>query len=455
MKASKTVNLTSGGVWKLLLAYCLPLFGSAMIQQFYSLVDLIVVGNFAKEGALAVDAIGNATVIINVLLAFALGANGGCSVIVAKHFGENDNQRVRETVNTALITFSVLCAVIMSAGFGLGKPLLNGLSVHGSYFDDCIAYLYIYAGSMPFVFLYNLGCGICSALGDSKTPFIFLVVSSLLNIGLDFLFVCVFHLDVAGAAWATFISQAVSCILTAIVLIVKLKSIKTEEKPKIFDKKIFKDLTVTSVPIILQQSFISLGNFFVSKRINLLGEDATTGFTTAFKLICMSNMGVSALTNGLSNFVSQNKAAGEFARIKKGYIAVTCYALLTSVLFLAVFVSCPEFLTRLFVQKDKLTEEAMKCSVSFIVIVSCFLPVICVKIVADGAVRGSGGNLGFTVSTFIDLILRVALVYILTGAGKGFDGVCWAWGIGWSISTIFALAFLFATFRKYPKTAHL
>ena len=453
MKASKTVNLTSGGVWKLLLAYCLPLFGSAIIQQFYSLVDLVVVGNFAKEGALAVDAIGNATVIINVLLAFALGANGGCSVIVAKHFGENDNKRVRETVNTALISFSVLCAVIMGAGFGLGKPLLKGLSVHGSYFGDCLAYLYIYAGSLPFVFLYNLGCGICSALGDSKTPFIFLVISSLLNIGLDFLFVCVFHLDVAGAAWATFISQAISCTLTVIVLFFKLKSIKTEEKPKIFDKKLFRDLTVTSVPIILQQSFISLGNFFVSKRINMLGEDATTGFTTAFKLICMSNMGVSALTNGLSNFVSQNKAAGEFARIKKGYLAVTCYALITSLIFLAVFVSCPEFLTKLFIQKDKLTEEAMRCSVSFIVIVSCFLPVICVKIVADGAVRGSGGNLGFTVSTFIDLILRVALGYILTGAGKGFDGVCWAWGIGWSISTLFALAFLFATFRKYPKSA--
>ena len=453
MKASKTVNLTSGGVWKLLLAYCLPLFGSAIIQQFYSLVDLVVVGNFAKEGALAVDAIGNATVIINVLLAFALGANGGCSVIVAKHFGENDNKRVRETVNTALISFSVLCAVIMGAGFGLGKPLLKGLSVHGSYFGDCLAYLYIYAGSLPFVFLYNLGCGICSALGDSKTPFIFLVISSLLNIGLDFLFVCVFHLDVAGAAWATFISQAISGTLTVIVLFFKLKSIKTEEKPKIFDKKLFRDLTVTSVPIILQQSFISLGNFFVSKRINMLGEDATTGFTTAFKLICMSNMGVSALTNGLSNFVSQNKAAGEFARIKKGYLAVTCYALITSLIFLAVFVSCPEFLTKLFIQKDKLTEEAMRCSVSFIVIVSCFLPVICVKIVADGAVRGSGGNLGFTVSTFIDLILRVALVYILTGAGKGFDGVCWAWGIGWSISTLFALAFLFATFRKYPKSA--
>ena len=108
MKSGKTVNLTTGNIWKTLLLYCLPLFGSAMVQQFYSLVDLLVVGNFAAEGALSVDAIGNATVIINVLLAFALGANGGCAVIVAKHFGAGDVKRVKETVNTAVISFSVL-----------------------------------------------------------------------------------------------------------------------------------------------------------------------------------------------------------------------------------------------------------------------------------------------------------------------------------------------------------
>ena len=106
----KTVNLTGGKVWKVLLAYSLPLFGSAIVQQLYSLVDLLVVGNFAKEGALAVDAIGNATVVINVLLAFALGANGGCSVLVARYFGENNFKRVRETVSTALISYSVLRA---------------------------------------------------------------------------------------------------------------------------------------------------------------------------------------------------------------------------------------------------------------------------------------------------------------------------------------------------------
>ena len=451
MKSSKTVNLTTGGVWKTLLMYSLPLFGSAMVQQLYSLADLLVVGNFAEDGALAVDAIGNANVIINVLLAFALGANGGCSVVSARHFGEKDNKRVRETVNTAVISFSALCAFIMAAGFGFANLLLKALSVDGSYYNDCFEYLYIYIGSLPFVFLYNLGCGICSALGDSKTPFIFLVISSVLNVGLDLLFVCVLHLDVAGAAWATFISQAAACVLTVIVLLRKLKSIRPEEKPKIFDRRILKELTVTSVPIILQNSFVSVGNFFVNKRINLLGTDATTGFTTAFKLTSMANMGVVSMTNGLANFASQNRAAGEYARIKKGYLAVLCYALVTSLIFVAVYVSCPQFFTRLFVQQEKLTDAAMEYSVQFITIVSCFLPTVCVKIVSDGAVRGSGGNIGFTVSTFTDLLLRVALVYILTEIGWGFSGVCWAWAIGWSISMFVAVGFMLLTFRKFSK----
>ena len=151
--------------------------------------------------------------------------------------------------------------------------------------------------------------------------------------------------------------------------------------PQIFDKALLKDLTLASVPVILQQSFVSVGNFFINRRINLIGEDATTGFTTAFKLISMANMGVISMTNGLSNFALQNKAAGEYSRVKKGFVAVLCYALVTSLLFF---------------------------------IVSCFLPVVCVKIVSDGTVRGTGNNIGFTVNTFSDLILRVALVYILT-----------------------------------------
>ena len=448
MKSGKTVNLTSGGVWKVLLMYSLPLFGSAMVQQLYSLVDLLVVGNFAKEGALAVDAIGNATIVINILLAFALGANGGCAVIVAKFFGAGDKKKVRETVYTSLISFCALCVFLMITGFSFATLFFKALNIEQSYYQDCLAYFYIYVGSLPFVFLYNLGCGICSSIGDSKTPFIFLVISSALNVGLDLLFVCVFHLDVAGAAWATLISQAVSSVLTVIVLIKKLNAFKTAERAKVFDKSILADLAKTSVPIILQQSFVSVGNFFIGSRINSLGEDATTGFTTAFKLVCMANMGVVSMTNGLANFAAQNKAAGEVKRIRQGFIAVLCYALVTSVLFLIIFVTCPDFFTRIFIQKDKLTDDAMKYSRQFLIIVSSFLPIVCVKIVADGAVRGCGGNIGFTVSTFTDLVLRVILVYVLTDVGWGFSGVCWAWSIGWSISMFIALLFYFLIVRK-------
>lgn len=453
MNKSKTVNLTSGNVWKTLLLYSLPLFGSALVQQLYSLADLLVVGNFAEEGALAVDAIGNATVIINLLLAFALGLNGGCAVVVARHFGERDNKKVQETVNTAFIAAAALCAVIVALGFGLGRMSLVALDVHGAYFDDCLSYLYIYVGSLPFVFFYNLGCGICSALGDSKTPFIFLVISSVMNVGLDICFVYWLHMDVAGAAWATLISQAVCCILTVVVLVKKVRSIKLEEKPKPFDKRILKELTVASVPIILQQSFVSVGNFFINRCINGLDAEgnATTGFTTAFKVLVVGTMSVVAMSNGFSNFASQNRAAGEYGRVRKGYWVMQCYSMAITLVFVILFVSCPEFLTRLFIQKDKLNDIALGYSVQYLTIVSCFLPVVSVKIISDSGVRGCGGNLGFTISTFTDLLLRVILVYVLVACGWGFSGVCWAWAIGWGIGAAVAATFWLLMVRKLKR----
>ena len=440
MKGQKTVDLTKGSVWKTLLLYSLPLLGSAMVQQAYSLVDLLIVGNFAANGQTALTAVGDASTMVNILLAFALGCNGGCSVIVAKYFGAKNNLKVRETVNTALVSFSVLCAVVMAVGFGVAKPSMYLLDIKTpEIMSGSLSYLYIYLGSLPFVFLYNIGCGVCSALGDSKMPFLFLVFSSVLNVGLDFAFVCGFHWDVAGAAWATFISQAAATALTVFVLVRKLKTIRSDEKPAMFDKGICKDLTLTSIPVILQNSFVSVGNFFIVKRINLISEEATAGFTTGFKLVQIANVGVGTMTNGLANFCSQNKAAGEFGRIRQGHLAVLTYAMTTSLIFLILCECIPRPLTMLFI--DNPTDEAVASSVMFLRIVAAFLPTVCVKIVCDGAVRGCGGNLGFTISTFTDLILRVAFVYILVGAGLGFSGVCWAWAIGWAGSMFIALGF--------------
>ncbi|MGN0814384.1 MAG: MATE family efflux transporter [Candidatus Coproplasma sp.] len=443
MKTKERIDLTSGNVWKIMLLYTLPLFGSAMVQQAYSMVDLLIVGNFAQNSNLAVNAVGNAATVVNILLAFSFGANGGCSVIIARYFGVKNYKKVKETLNTSVITFSITCAAVMLVGFGMANFALVALDVHESYFADCLSYLYIYTGSLPFVFLYNVGCGVCSAMGDSKTPFLFLILSSVLNIALDALFVCVLHWDVAGAAWATFISQAISAVLTTIVLAKKFKAITCEEKPARFNPTICKDLICVSLPIVLQNSFVSVGSFFVGKKINGISLDATTGFTAAFRLVCMANVGVGQMTNGLANFCSQNKAAEKYQRIKQGYVALMVYALITNIIFMVPFICAPEFCTRLFVEQEKLTVEALECSKQFLVIVSSFLPVVCVKIVSDGVVRGCGGNLGFMISTFVDLILRVVLVYVLVDP-MGFSGVCWAWAIGWSVSMFIAVGFYLA-----------
>lgn len=439
---TQTQDLTKGNVWKILLLYSLPLLGSALVQQAYSLVDLLIVGNFAADGQDALTAVGEATIVVNILLAFALGCNGGCSVIVSRYFGAKNGVKVKETINTSIITFGIMCAAVMLLGFLLAKPSMYALSVtDGFIMDNALTYLYIYLGSMPFVFLYNVGCGISSALGDSKSPFLFLVFSSVVNVVLDLLFVCVFHWDVAGAAWATFISQVAACVLTVVVLIRKLRTVEGEGARR-FNKYIYRDLIVTSIPIILQNAFVSVGNLFVQKKINEISLDAAAGFTTGFKLVQIANVGVSNMTGGLANFCSQNKAAGEYKRIKMGYLAVMCYTLITSLIFLAVCELFPKPLTMVFI--DNPTQEAIDCSILFMQIVSAFLPVVCVKIVSDGAVRGCGGNLGFTISTFADLILRVVFVYILVDAGMGFAGVCWAWTIGWCISVFVALGFFLA-----------
>ena len=444
-------DLTVGKPQKVLLLYILPLLGSALFQQLYTLADTIIAGKFAGQTALT--AIGASNSIVNILMAVALGANAGCAVLVSRYFGAKENQKVKSAVSTALLSFFVLSGVLLLAGVLSCEPVLEALKTPAEAMADSVTYLNIYYYGLPFLILYNLGTGIFSALGDSKTPFLFLVGSSLANIFLDW--VMVKPWGVAGVAWATFIAQGAACVLTLFFVFRRMRGIASGEKAPVFSGTLLKTLLLLAIPVILQNAFVSVGNFFVSKRINDISLDATTGFTAAFKLISMANVGVSQMTSGLANFCSQNKAVGQYRRIVQGYIAVLVYCLVTNAVFMTAFISAPEFFTRLFVDSEKLTADALAYSCNFIVIVTSFLPVVCVKIVCDGVVRGCGGNIGFTVSTFSDLILRVAFVYILVPS-MGFAGVSWAWAIGWVLGMLVAACFFFAVpclrqvfFKKY------
>ena len=204
-------DLTVGKPESVLCKFCLPLFGSIIFQQLYNIADSFVAGKFIGDNALA--AVGNSYEITLIFIAFAFGCNIGCSVLAAQLFGAKRYKDLKSAVYTALIASAVICVILMAVGMLFCDGLLRLIKTPEEVFADSKLYLDIYILGLPFVFLYNVATGIFSALGDSKTPFIFLACSSLSNIGVDILFVTAFNMGVAGVAWATFLCQGVSCVL--------------------------------------------------------------------------------------------------------------------------------------------------------------------------------------------------------------------------------------------------
>ena len=429
-------DLTVGKPWKVLLKYVLPLLGSAIFQQLYTLADTIIAGKFAGNSSLA--AIGASTAIVNILMAIALGANAGCSVLISRCYGAREHTKVKSSVYTGLIAFGGFSIVLLGVGLASCEPILRALKTPENVLAESVTYLNIYYMGLPFLILYNLGTGIFSALGDSRTPFIFLVFSSVSNVVLDY--VMVRPWGIAGVGWATFIAQGVSCILTIVTLFFRMKKIKTEDRPVVFSGKLLKLLVLLALPIALQNSFVSVGNLIIQTRINSFGDAVMAGFTAGSKLMVFCTTCFITCANGLTNFVSQNYGAHEFARIRRGFYAELIISLLIVAvvcLFSMLFASP---LVRLFLSEEDNTTQALGAGVSFIRIVVPFYFAVNIKVSADSTVRGSGGNLGFMVSTFTDLVLRVAFVFILTPY-LGFDGVCWSWSIGWALSMFIALGF--------------
>ena len=220
-------DLTTGKPSRVLWKFCLPLFGSIIFQQLYNIADSFVAGKFIGENALA--AVGNSYEITLIFIAFAFGCNIGCSVVAAQFFGAKDLRSMKTTIYTTLIASAGLCAVLMLVGLLLSRQLLGLINTPDEIMKDSQLYLNIYICGLPFVFFYNVATGIFSALGDSKTPFFFLMASSLSNIAVDILFVTAFGMGVDGVAWATFLCQGVSCVLALVFVFRRLAKIHLPE----------------------------------------------------------------------------------------------------------------------------------------------------------------------------------------------------------------------------------
>lgn len=438
-------DLTVGEPQTVLWKFCLPLFGSIIFQQLYNIADSFVAGKFINENALA--AVGNSYFITMIFIAFAFGCNMGCSVIVSQLFGAKKYDSMKTAVYTAMISSGILCIILMILGLAGCNKLLQLIQTPSELFADSKLYLDIYIWGLPFLFFYNIATGIFSALGDSKTPFIFLAFSSTSNIFVDILFVKSFHMGVAGVAWATFICQGVSCILAILVVFRRLKSITTNEKIQLFSWGLFKKITVIAIPSILQQSFISIGNIMIQGVINGFGSGVIAGYSAAVKLNNLVITSFTTLGNGVSNYTAQNLGANILPRIKQGFKAGVKLVWTLCVPIILLYIGASNQLIKLFM--DEPSEMALRSGVQFLRIIPPFYLIISVKLVADGVLRGAGMMKEFMIATFTDLILRVALAFLLSG-NWGYTGIWYSWPIGWSIATALSLFF----YKKGPwKTA--
>ncbi|MBQ8176756.1 MAG: MATE family efflux transporter [Oscillospiraceae bacterium] len=437
-------DLTKGKPSSLIWRFTLPMLISIAFQQMYNICDSIIAGNFVGstpiEGELALAAVGASYPVTMLFIQIANGINGGCAVVISQLFGAKEFVRMKTAVSTSLIATLTLAVILTIAGLIFCEPIMNLLNTQADIFADSVLYLRIYIGGLVFLFLYNVCTGIFTALGDSKTPLIFLIISSVANIVLDLIMVIPLDMGVAGVAWATFIAQGASAVLAAITLFARLRKIQTPHRSPLFSPNMLKTISRIAIPTICQQSFVSVGNLFIQSLVNDMGAAVIAGYSSAIKLNTFAVNAMACVSNGISSYTAQNIGAGKHERIPQGFKAGMVFTAICVVPFLVCYIGFSDFMIELFFSEP--SEEALNIGTSFLRAAAPFYIVLGVKLLADGVLKGAGAMRSFMAATFSDLLLRVALSYILVPK-MGFDGFLWAWPIGWSLAAVMSFCFYF------------
>ncbi len=426
-----------GKPWRVLLNFSLPLLLSAIFQQLYNIADTIIAGRCLGEEALA--AVGSSFPITMIFMAIALGSTTGASVVISRLFGEKRLTDMKTAIFTAYASIGGLSLFLTVIGIVFCRPMLEALGTHADIMEESVSYLSIYTWGLVFLFVYNIATCVFSSLGDSKTPLVLLIFSSVGNVGLDLFLVLCFDMGVGALALATLIAQGFASVIAALILFKRLKAIETPQKPQIFSFPILRQILRLAIPGILQQSFVSVGNLFIQSLINSFElTSVTAAYIAATKLNTFAVTMFTTLAGGVSNFTAQNLGAGKPDRVKSGYKSGIIMGEIVAVTVSLICVLFPDQLMGLFV--DNPTQTVMETGRSFLRIISPFYFTVCAKLISDNVFKGAGKMTFFMISTFTDLILRVVLAYVFSGF-MGVDGVWWSWPVGWGISAALAVCF--------------
>lgn len=445
MSQKRKGDMTAGNPLKALFAFTLPMICGNLFQQFYNIVDTIIVGKKVGEDALA--AVGASTAITMLFVMVANGTGIGCSIIISNLFGAGDLKRMKSAISTALRSIFLLSIGLSVFGLFINKPIMHLMGTPKNIFPDAAAYMQIYFMGFVFLFMYNALAAIYNALGDSKKPLYFLIFSSLLNIGLDLLFVVRFGMGVKGVAWATLIAQGVSAILSFGFLLKKLHGYKTEPYEK-FDKQLLIRMVTVAIPTVLQSSIISIGMLLVQSTVNRFGSSFLAGYTAALKLDSIAIVPMVACGNAASTFVAQNLGAGKLDRVKTGYRICLGMAISIGLGIAVIMQVFGSDMIQWFLDKEE-SAKALKVGCDYISTVSLFYFVMGTMNVSCGVLRGAADMRWFLGGSLLNLFVRVTLCYVLANATSGYI-VMWSHPIGWAVCLVIVVFRYFQGGWKKP-----
>lgn len=428
MKSAQN-DMTVRNPMKIILSFTLPIFIGNVFQQFYNMADAVIVGKFVGNKALA--AVGSTGTIMFLIYGFVVGMTAGFTVLTAQKFGAGDMKGMRKTVAGAGILSFVVGALLTILFMAFMKPLLILMNTPSDIFADAYSYIMIVSGGILAQMLYNLLSSILRALGNSKLPLVFLIISALLNIVLDLVFIVGFGMGAKGAAVATVIAQGVSGILCLFYIIAKIPILHLKREDLDVGSTIYKNQLRIGVPMALQYSITAIGTMMVQSSLNILGSTLVAAYTAAGKIEQVVTQAYVAMGTTMATYAAQNMGAGSVKRIREGFKACTVIGVVYSFVAAGFIMTVGKYMTYLFVSEDvdiimNSVDIYLKCIGIF------FIPLAVVNIYRNG-IQGLGYGLLPMMAGVAELIGR-GVVAVIAGAKRSYPGVCLAGPAAWVLA---------------------
>lgn len=421
---------------KALLLFAFPMIIGNLFQQFYTMVDSVVVGRFVGENALA--AVGASYSLTNVFISIAIGGGMGASVLTSRYFGGRNYKRMKTSVSTALLYFLAVSIVLGGAGLLLGKEIMELLNTPENIMEDATEYLNIYFIGLPFLFMYNVLASMFNALGKSRIPLYLLIFSSVFNVVLDVIMVCSFHMGVAGVAWATLIAQGISAVMAFLIFAGEMKSYEGGEQSQWFDKRELGEMCRIALPSILQQSTVSIGMMLVQSVVNSFGAQMLAGYSAGMRIESICIVPMAAMGNVMSSYTAQNLGAVKQERAVKGYHTAYGIVFGFGILLCVILELFYRPLIAMFLGEEG-TVLAMNTGMSYMRFIGFFFSFIGLKMITDGLLRGAGDMKVFTIANMVNLCIRV-VVAVTMAPRFGIAFVWYAVPMGWLANYLISFA---------------